>query len=217
MLAIADAAGGEWPDRARRALVELCTGVAGEDQSLKVELLADIKAIFDEKDVDALASEDLVSALNAMQDRPWCEFNHGRKALTQRTLASLLKPFEVEPRGIRVEGKTPRGYRKSDLEDVWARYLTSEVQQVQQVNKDAGKTHFLEVQQRPSVADRKNEKSPVNMRVVADVALLKPKSEGAEHILDNSGDYASQEPGWDTATPDEYEALERAAIQEFEG
>jgi hypothetical protein len=43
LLAIADAAGGEWPAKARAALLELYTGSAAKDNSLGVRLLADIR------------------------------------------------------------------------------------------------------------------------------------------------------------------------------
>ena len=47
LLAIADRAGGDWPDRARRALVELHGGREIDDESAGVRLLADIQTVFD--------------------------------------------------------------------------------------------------------------------------------------------------------------------------
>jgi putative DNA primase/helicase len=126
LLAIADTIADGWPVRLRRALAELFAGSEGEDTSLKVELLADIKMVYDERGIDRLSSDTLVSALNEMSDHPWCEINHG-KQMTARTLAKLLKPFRIEPRQIRDGQEKSRGYLKEDFEDSWARYLKASV------------------------------------------------------------------------------------------
>lgn len=70
LLAIADAAGGDWPELAREALMELMRGARDEDVSLGVLLLTDIKQIFDEKGVDNLATKDLIEALVEIETSP---------------------------------------------------------------------------------------------------------------------------------------------------
>ncbi len=60
LLATADAAGGEWPERARRALLEMLTANAGENESIGVTLLRDIKGIFDTGEADKIPSAELV-------------------------------------------------------------------------------------------------------------------------------------------------------------
>ena len=45
LLALADAAGGEWPQRARAAALALCGAAEVEDQSLSVQVLSDIRDI----------------------------------------------------------------------------------------------------------------------------------------------------------------------------
>jgi hypothetical protein len=62
LLAIAEVAGGHWPERARTAAVALASG-NDDDTSDGATLLADIKAIFVERGVDRLSSKDLVDAL----------------------------------------------------------------------------------------------------------------------------------------------------------
>ena len=69
LLAIADAAGREWGVRARRALQCVRAGAA-DDGSARVTLLADVRAIFSERNADRLASADLVTALIALEGRP---------------------------------------------------------------------------------------------------------------------------------------------------
>jgi hypothetical protein len=82
LLAIADLAGGQWPAKARKALVELCTGKAAEDDSLGVRLLADIKAVFIAEKVEAIPSTVLVKVLVEMEDRPWAEIAKGKPLTT---------------------------------------------------------------------------------------------------------------------------------------
>src|SRR5205823_6355975 len=54
LLALADLAGGEWPERARQAAVRLNAERQAADPSLGVRLLADIKAIFTGKKAERL-------------------------------------------------------------------------------------------------------------------------------------------------------------------
>ena len=57
LLAIADEIGGEWPQQARR----VAAGMAVEDQSVGALLLSDIRDMFQARDVDRLASDDIVA------------------------------------------------------------------------------------------------------------------------------------------------------------
>jgi hypothetical protein len=71
LLAIADAAGGEWPERARRAAVALLTGEEREDgESLGVRLLRDMQTVFDERRADRLSTGELLDSLAAMDEAP---------------------------------------------------------------------------------------------------------------------------------------------------
>lgn len=128
LLAIADAIGGEWPERAREA-ARLLSGAAAEgDQSAAVQLLADIKATFEEEEAEQLSSELIVAALVKLEDRPWPEWNKG-KPLSKAAMARLLRPFSIKPRTIRSGMETPKGYRLQDFDDAFARYLPPSVPQ----------------------------------------------------------------------------------------
>jgi hypothetical protein len=83
LIAIADAVGGQWPDRARRVAV-LLSGSA-EDPSLGIQLLSDIREIFRS---GRRSSEDLCEDLLGLEDRPWAEDGLG---INPRRLAQLLK------------------------------------------------------------------------------------------------------------------------------
>jgi hypothetical protein len=124
LLAIADVAGGEWPTRARAALVELLTGTVAEDQSVGVRLLADIQAAFISTRRDKLATSELLGKLTQDETLPWGEFSNGRP-LTPIGLARLLKPFGICPGTIRLEKETAKGYLRESFADAWTRYLPS--------------------------------------------------------------------------------------------
>jgi len=181
LLAIADRAGGEWPTKAREALVELCTGKAAEDDSLGVRLLADIKAVFTAEKVEAIPSAVLVKLLVEMEDRPWAEIAKG-KPLTANKLAAILRKYEVEPRTVRVdaqkyEKETLKGYDRSRLLDLWNRYLPGsayialslERSHSSQANIHAGPIHFSEASQEAGVAHAKSAESSPTMLVVTAV------------------------------------------------
>jgi len=125
LLAIADAAGGEWPERARRALIELCAQAQAADDSIGVRLLADIREIFKERAIDRIASAELVKSLADIETSPWSEWTHD-KPLTPSRLARLLKPFEITPAVLRVGDNTPRGYLIGQFLDTFERYLPAE-------------------------------------------------------------------------------------------
>ena len=89
LLGIARLAGEAWLGRARRAAVALSGRGALKDESAGVRLLADLRAVFAERQADRIASAALVSELTAIEESPWGEW-HG-KPLTQHGLAKLLK------------------------------------------------------------------------------------------------------------------------------
>jgi hypothetical protein len=122
LLAIADAAGGKWPERARRAFIQLCAETRAEHASIGVQLLADIRDIFAERQVGRLSSKDLIDALADIETSPWAEWCKG-KPLSQPKLAHLLEPFRILPDGIRIGKRTPRGYLLEDFRDAFERYL----------------------------------------------------------------------------------------------
>jgi putative DNA primase/helicase len=118
LLAIADVAGGHWPETTRRIAVKLSGSV--EDPSVGVQLLADIREIFR---AERLSSEDMCKALGDLDDRPWADYGDGF-AINQRQIAKLLKPFGIAPKSVRLgPGSTPKGYMAAQFEDAFARYL----------------------------------------------------------------------------------------------
>jgi putative DNA primase/helicase len=120
LLAIADLAGGSWPKRGRDAAC-LLSGEGHDTTSINVELLADIRLAFGETDI--IRSADLVTKLTSDPERPWAEWRHG-KPLTQKRLASLLRPFCIVPETVSIPGLADaKGYRRVRFEEAWEAYL----------------------------------------------------------------------------------------------
>ena len=96
LLAIADIAGGDWPERARSAATRLTTQ-HGEEASYRVMVLADIQQIFDRRGSDALASASICADLAEMEDRPWPEYRKG-KPITPRSDTGRMDEKDSAPR-----------------------------------------------------------------------------------------------------------------------
>ncbi len=122
VLAIADLAGGAWPEAARCALVELCAEAQADDQSTGVRLLSDIRRIFDERETDRISSADLVGVLTEIETSPWAEWSHG-KPITKTKLSRLLSKFGIASDSVRFGDSTLKGFVVSDFEDAFSRYL----------------------------------------------------------------------------------------------
>ncbi|WNM29529.1 DUF3631 domain-containing protein [Streptomyces sp. Li-HN-5-11] len=128
LLAVADAAGGHWPERARTACVELIKAAQqGDEASLGVRLLTDLRdKVF--CGADRMPTAAILEVLHGLDDAPWADLNDDGKPLTARGLSKVLSQYvrpdntPIRPRGIRVGSGTPKGYYADDLADAWARY-----------------------------------------------------------------------------------------------
>jgi hypothetical protein len=119
LLAVADAADGDWPDRARVACVALVTESRDSTPSLGIRLLEDLKEVFG--DQDHMSTHDILYALIDIEEAPWDDL-YG-KSLDARGLARRLRPYKVKPTTVRIGDKTLKGYQAEDLWDTWERYL----------------------------------------------------------------------------------------------
>jgi hypothetical protein len=128
LLAVADAAGGHWPERARAACVTLIKSAQeGDEASLGVRLLTDLRdRVF--CGADRMPTAAILEVLLQLDDAPWADLTDDGKALTARGLSKLLSQYvrpdnsPIRPRGIRIGSGTPKGYYAEDLSDAWARY-----------------------------------------------------------------------------------------------
>lgn len=122
LMAIANLAGGTWPEKARATLLELFTTDAEEYQNTGTQLLSDIRDIFNETLLEGLQTKELINQLRVREESPWSDYQHG-KALTANALARILKPYKIQTRVWWEVGRTVRGYQRRDFEDAWRRYL----------------------------------------------------------------------------------------------
>jgi hypothetical protein len=123
LLAVADVAGGAWPDYARQACERLALSKSTEQDSFRVQLLADIRALFEDRRVERISSVEIVQGLCVIEGRPWQDWGRG-KSITANQLARLLAPFGVKPKTMRIDKEQPsKGYERLDFDDPFNRYL----------------------------------------------------------------------------------------------
>lgn len=89
------------------------------DDSLALTLLADVRRVWMPGHQN-MTTASLIKALASRSDSPWGEPEH---KLTDRRLAGMLHPFEIEPRQVRTGLTTGKGYRFADFEQAFLRYL----------------------------------------------------------------------------------------------
>ena len=103
-----------------------CLGGGDDQRSIRVALLADIRAAFAAKGADRLSSDELAAHLASLDDHPWPEYRAG-KPISKTQVARLLKPLGVSSGTIRLpDGSTPKGYYLTAFWDPFARYLPTE-------------------------------------------------------------------------------------------
>jgi hypothetical protein len=122
LIAVADHAGGDWPGRARAAVLALTAEAASDDKgSIGVRLLADCRSALSGH--TALPTATLLAKLNNDPEAPWRELGHG--GLTAMKLGKLLAEYGIRSCNVRFTDGTQaqaKGYLKSHFVDAWNRY-----------------------------------------------------------------------------------------------
>ncbi|MDX2733518.1 DUF3631 domain-containing protein [Streptomyces sp. PA03-2a] len=126
LLSVADAAGGDWPERARTACVELVNAARADDKgSLGIRLLTDLRD-YVMAGIDRMPTVAILDRLCALDEAPWADMS-GRP-LDSRSLAKMLGEYmttdntPVRARNIKSAGTVLKGYYAADLHDAWQRY-----------------------------------------------------------------------------------------------
>ena len=126
LIVIADLAGGDWPSKARKSLIELFS--AKEEDNTGVQLLASCRDAFGEGQ-DRITTKDLLDKLIEEETgTPWAhwwenELRNGNVRGPAARIARLLKPFGIKADVIKLpDNSTARGYLRKDFEDNWNRY-----------------------------------------------------------------------------------------------
>ncbi|MFE4330281.1 DUF3631 domain-containing protein [Streptomyces sp. NPDC056831] len=126
LLSVADAAGGDWPERARTACMELVNAARADDKgSLGIRLLTDLRDHV-MAGIDRMPTVAILDRLCALDEAPWADMS-GRP-LDSRSLAKMLGEYmttdntPVKARNIKSAGTVLKGYYAADLHDAWQRY-----------------------------------------------------------------------------------------------
>jgi len=127
LLAIADAAGGHWPDTARAACTHFVLDTRSEISSIGIRLLADLRALYSRHQTDRLPSTALLAELKEQEEAGWGDVEG--KPLDARRMAKELGRYGVRVTTFKFGGTTAKGYvtyateRQLGLIDAWSRYL----------------------------------------------------------------------------------------------
>jgi hypothetical protein len=119
LIIIADAVGGAWPRRARSAAVAFVAAGQDREASLGIRLLADLRLVFD--GADKLPTKMILHRLIEIEESPWGDIRG--KSLDERGLAHRLRQYSIRSTNIQIGDTRPKGYRREDFLDAWARYL----------------------------------------------------------------------------------------------
>ena len=121
LLAVADLAGGEWPEKARGAAVALVAASKTRAPSTGVLLLRDIRALFTETGEEQLSTLRLLAGLNSLDESPWSTIRRG-EPLDSRGLSQRLNKYGIGSK-LHAGERGLRGYSKGQFSDAWSRYL----------------------------------------------------------------------------------------------
>jgi putative DNA primase/helicase len=125
LLAIAEVAGGYWPEKARIVAVALSNAAARDDAESRGQLLlADVRQVL-LRAGGRLSTQQLVSELNRLAERPWGDGRAG-KGFSVHQLCREMRRFGAHSRSIRFGDSTAKGFVIDDLADAFARYLPEE-------------------------------------------------------------------------------------------
>jgi hypothetical protein len=122
LVAIADAAGGIWPENARLACLNLSSEADVDDieRQMSLQLLSDLRVIFGADEV--MSSKDILAYLHKVDGAPWSDW-YGR-LLNYRDLAGLLRGYGIHRTDVKIAGRSVKGYRRDDLyAKGWQPYL----------------------------------------------------------------------------------------------
>lgn len=124
LLAISKVAGPDWLEIATQTALKV-SGTESAAMSIGVELLTDIRDVFEEKVVDRISTTDLINALIKDDEKPWAAFTRGMP-IKPRQLATKLKGYGITSKTIRINSySTSKGFEKKQFEEAFTRYIPS--------------------------------------------------------------------------------------------
>ncbi|GAA3787477.1 hypothetical protein GCM10022226_02210 [Sphaerisporangium flaviroseum] len=117
LIAVADHAGGDWPARARAAVLALTAEADDNSEtSTRIRLLTDCRTD------PVLPTATLLERLKADPEAGWADY--GPAGLTAMKLGALLREYEIRSDTIRFPAPIgqAKGYQRAAFTDAWARY-----------------------------------------------------------------------------------------------
>ena len=175
LLAIADAVGGDWPQRARDAAVALVAAAVESEPSLGIRLLADMRTVLGRR-------------TRSLPRRSWWLDRPGREPVGRSQGQAHHRSRPIHPtaavrhpiKNVRIGERISKGYAREDFHDAWLRYLHPSAAREGATSAtgatDPGSTGFSQenvadvADSSPDVADERGKESPINSSDVADVA-----------------------------------------------
>jgi hypothetical protein len=123
LFAIADLSGPEWGKEARDAAIIL-SGEEEEEATYSLMALAEIEKLLGSS--LTIGTAEIIEALNKEDQLPFGDWRKG-EGINARALAKILKPFGIRPKKVRLSsGETRQGFHRSQLEESFRRWLSSE-------------------------------------------------------------------------------------------
>ncbi|WP_053334811.1 DUF3631 domain-containing protein [Thermoanaerobaculum aquaticum] len=177
LLVIAEGAGGDWPNRAWRAAIQLSAS-RGEDETPAIEALAFVARLFKEHGADRLATTTIITEGQ--------EAGVFDRDFTPRRLAKLLAPFGITPAKWKdTEGKTVRGYLREQVAAAAAVYTPQETatSATGVTTHDAANTYAVADGWRVALPSATNDDTPSQ---VADISATRHQS-ATTQVIDHKG------------------------------
>ena len=199
LMAIAETAGGDWPDRLRVAISKQ-PDIA--EPTRAIQLLDDVHRIMG---IDkGIHTSDLIFELGQIQDAPWSEYNFkerdlDRRLISDRQVANLLKRYGVHSDDIRMPDGVKRGYYRDKVEAAWSRYIGAVSATTLQPNEDGASSVAHE---NISVADE-------SLSATTEILSATPKpapDKGCSTVADETttlGNPLLHDKGWVDFDPDQ--------------
>ena len=129
LLAVADLIGGNWPDKARAAMIHMESNTTRDDSDdIAIMLLHDIQKLVEHhRWTTTIPSTRLTEELNQLDERPWPSMRND-KGISTHNVAKMLLPFGLKSGSRRnSDGRagTLKGYRADAFQSVCSRYLAN--------------------------------------------------------------------------------------------
>jgi Protein of unknown function (DUF3631) len=118
LIAIAELAGGQYPEKARAAAEDLA-GEDDENTTASHALLMALKDVFGNR--HSMHTKDIVAALNDDKELTFGPWNDD-KGIKPTEIARLLRRYRIKPRKVNIAGTHLQGYQQEQFKTVWGRY-----------------------------------------------------------------------------------------------